>query len=313
MRDLFPGLRIFVERVRRGDQIIEADATTVLQPGDVVAISGPRAVLVDQVESVVAEVDDRGLAGYSGRAGRCASCATRTYTRQDPARTGRRAATRGIYLRKIMRNLVEIPILPGHRNPARRHPDRAGQPHACRGAGEGRRPCRPPGRGDRPEGGRGGDRRGRACRRVERHRRRHSASGLSTSGGALLAGLLLGYFRAVHPTFGSIPGPALWLLNTLGLNVFIAVVGINAAPGFVAGLQQVGISLFLWGAVATSLPMIVAVLLGHYVFKFHPAILFGVCAGVRTTTAALGMIQERRAARFPRLATACPTPSARCY
>ena len=75
--------------------------------------------------------------------------------------------------------------------------------------------------------------------------------GLSTSGGALLAGLLLGYLRAVHPTFGNIPGPSLWLLNTLGLNLFIAVVGINAAPGFVAGLQQVGVSLFLWGAVAT--------------------------------------------------------------
>ena len=39
---------------------------------------------------------------------------------------------------------------------------------------------------------------------------------LSTSGGALLAGLLLGYLRAVHPTFGNIPGPALWLMNTLG-------------------------------------------------------------------------------------------------
>jgi putative transport protein len=34
-------------------------------------------------------------------------------------------------------------------------------------------------------------------------------------------------------------------MNTLGLNVFIAIVGINAGPGFVAGLQQVGLSLFL--------------------------------------------------------------------
>ena len=75
---------------------------------------------------------------------------------------------------------------------------------------------------------------------------------LSTSGGALLAGLLLGYLRAVHPTFGNIPGPSLWLMNTLGLNVFIAVVGINAGPGFVAGLREVGVSLFLWGIVATS-------------------------------------------------------------
>lgn len=130
--------------------------------------------------------------------------------------------------------------------------------------------------------------------------------GLSTSGGALLAGLLLGYFRAIHPTLGSIPGPALWLLNTLGLNVFIAIVGINAAPGFVAGLQAVGISLFLWGAVATSLPLLIAVLLGHHVFKFHPAILFGVCAGVRTTTAALGMIQEAARSKVPALGYGLP-------
>ena len=129
---------------------------------------------------------------------------------------------------------------------------------------------------------------------------------LSTSGGALLAGLLLGYLRTVHPTFGNIPAPALWLMNTLGLNVFIAIVGISAGPGFVSGLQQVGVSLFLWGMVATSVPLIVAVLLGHYVFKFHPAILFGVCAGVRTTTAALGMIQEAAKSKVPALGYGMP-------
>ena len=65
---------------------------------------------------------------------------------------------------------------------------------------------------------------------------------LSTSGGALLAGLVLGYLRTIRPTFGNIPGPALWLMNTLGLNVFIAIVGISAGPGFVSGLQQVGLN-----------------------------------------------------------------------
>ena len=98
---------------------------------------------------------------------------------------------------------------------------------------------------------------------------------LSTSGGALLAGLILGWLRTIHPTFGRIPGPALALLNTLGLNVFIAVVGISSGPGFVAGLKEVGLSLFLWGIVATSVPLIIAVYIGHYVFKFNPAILFG--------------------------------------
>ena len=118
--------------------------------------------------------------------------------------------------------------------------------------------------------------------------------------------MLLGYFRTVRPTFGNIPAPALWFMNTLGLNVFIAIVGINAGPGFVAGLQHVGLSLFLSGVVATSIPLIVAVLLGHYVFRFHPAILFGVCAGVRTTTAALGMIQEAAKSKVPALGYGMP-------
>ena len=129
---------------------------------------------------------------------------------------------------------------------------------------------------------------------------------LSTSGGALLAGLILGWLRTIHPTFGRIPGPALALMNTLGLNVFIAVVGISSGPGFVSGLKEVGVSLLLWGIVATTLPLIIAVYVGHYVFKFHPAILFGACAGVRTTTAALGMIQEAGKSKVPALGYGMP-------
>jgi putative transport protein len=129
---------------------------------------------------------------------------------------------------------------------------------------------------------------------------------LSTTGGALLAGLVLGWLRTVHPTFGRIPGPALWLMNTLGLNVFIAVIGITAGPSFIAGLQEAGIALLLWGIVATSLPMIFSIYAGHYIFKFHPAILFGACAGARTTTAALGMIQEAAQSRIPALGYGMP-------
>ena len=103
-----------------------------------------------------------------------------------------------------------------------------------------------------------------------------------------------------------ITSPTVWFMNSVGLNIFIAIVGISAGPGFVSGLQQVGISIFLWGIVATSVPLIAAVLLGHYVFKFHPAILFGVCAGVRTTTAALGMIQDAARSKVPALGYGMP-------
>ena len=61
VRELFPGLRIFVERIRRGTEILEADAGSVLQHGDIISISGPREALVEQVEALVPEVNDRAL------------------------------------------------------------------------------------------------------------------------------------------------------------------------------------------------------------------------------------------------------------
>ena len=304
VKALFPGLRIFVERIRRGDKILDADANSVLEPGDHVAISGPRAMLVEKVEAVVPEVEDHELLDMP-------STMVDIFVRSKAVagKTLRELAdapeARGVYLRKITRNMIEIPILP--ETDIRRgdiltvtgtvtHVDAAAAAI---------------GHADRP---------------VESTDLAVVAAGivaggilgaisfawhgiplsLSTSGGALLAGLLLGYLRTVHPTFGNVPGPALWLMNTLGLNVFIAIVGISAGPGFVAGLQKVGVSLFLWGVAATTIPLVIAVLIGHFVFKFHPAILFGACAGVRTTTAALGMIQEAAKSKVPALGYGMP-------
>ena len=304
VRDLFPGLRIFVERIRRGDRLIDADSGSVLEPGDVVSISGPREALVEQVESVVPEVDDRMLLDMP-----VTMVDVFVRSKAVNGRTLRQLAdeplSRGIYLRKITRNLVEIPILPETEvlrgdiltiGGNTRHVDRF-----VAAVGHADRPVESTDLAVVSAGIVVGGLIGALT---------YIAGGvpisLSTSGGALLAGLLLGYLRTIHPTFGNIPAPALWLMNTLGLNVFIAIVGISAGPGFVSGLQQVGVSLFLWGMVATTIPLVVAVLLGHYVFKFHPAILFGVCAGVRTTTAALGMIQEVAKSKVPALGYGMP-------
>jgi putative transport protein len=304
VRELFPGLRIFIERIRRGDHLIEADADTVLMPGDVAAISGPRPTLVERVDSVVREVSDPGLLNVAAT-----GVDVFVTNKEISGKTLRELAdlpfARGVYLRRITRNMVEIPVLPGTEVlrgdiltivGSTRHIDAA---------------VSALGYADRALEATdlmtvaGGIALGALVGAI-------SVSwggiplGLSTSGGALLAGLVLGYLRAVRPTFGSIPTPALALMNTLGLNVFIAIVGINAGPGFVAGLQQVGLSLFLWGIAATSVPLIAAVLLGHYIFKFHPAILFGVCAGVRTTTAALGMIQDAARSKVPAIGYGMP-------
>ncbi len=124
---------------------------------------------------------------------------------------------------------------------------------------------------------------------------------LSTSGGALIAGLVFGWLRSVHGSFGDVPEPALWMMNSVGLNIFIAVVGINSGPGFMTGLREVGLSLFLAGILVTAIPLVVGLLVARYVFGFHPGIALGCVAGARTTAAALTSIQDAVQSKVPAL------------
>lgn len=120
-----------------------------------------------------------------------------------------------------------------------------------------------------------------------------------TSGGALVAGLVFGWLRSKRPVFGNIPRPALWIMNNLGLNVFIACIGLESAQSFVSGLMSVGPILFVVGIVATTLPLLFGLWLGHKVFKFNPAITLGCCAGTRTCTASLGAVQDTLGSSLP--------------
>jgi putative transport protein len=122
---------------------------------------------------------------------------------------------------------------------------------------------------------------------------------LGTAVGAIVAGIVCGYLRSTRRTFGYIPAPAIWVFNNLGLNCFIACVGLNAALGFVGGIEHYGLTLLLAGMLVTLVPLLVGLGLGRYVFKFHPGILLGVCAGARSTTAALGALQEAAKSHVP--------------
>jgi putative transport protein len=129
---------------------------------------------------------------------------------------------------------------------------------------------------------------------------------LSVSGGVLFGGLILGWARSVRPTFGSLPEPTQWFMNSVGLNVFIAIVGVMSGPGFVAGLKANGVSLLLWGVFATSVPMLLAPLIGKYIFKFHPGINLGACGGGRTSTASVAMVGDVAKSNVPMLGYTVP-------
>ena len=129
---------------------------------------------------------------------------------------------------------------------------------------------------------------------------------LTASGGALVMGLFFGWLRSVRPTFGRIPEPALWVFDTIGLAVFIGIVGLNAGPTFVSGLRETGPSLLLVGLVVAVMPHIVALLFGRYVLKMNPVILLGACAGAGTVTAALRSIQDEAGSKLPVLGYTVP-------
>ena len=49
------------------------------------------------------------------------------------------------------------------------------------------------------------------------------------------------------------------------------------------------------------MPLIIGLLLAKYLFHFHPALALGCCAGARTTTAALGAVEEAVGSETPAL------------
>jgi len=129
---------------------------------------------------------------------------------------------------------------------------------------------------------------------------------LTASGGALIMGLIFGWLRAVYPTFGRIPGSAMWIFDTVGLTVFMACVGLAAGPSFFSGLQKSGVSLVFVGLVIAILPHAVSILFGRYVLKMNPVIVLGACCGAGTITAALRAVQEEAESDLPALGYTVP-------
>jgi putative transport protein len=298
---LLPEHRVFIQRIRRGDQIIDATSDTVVQAGDVVAIAGRREVLVNLIGAAAEEVDDRELLAVPAE-GVDVYVTSKEVDGKTLAELSKGPAARGVYLRKIARGATatDIPILADTQVQRGDIVTLVGRTQDVAAA------TKMLGRADRATDVADVAFIGAAI-----------AIGalvgafvwkvggvpltLSTSGGALISGIVFGWLRSVRPTFGRIPSPTVWFMNSVGLNVFIAIVGISSGPGFVAGLQKLGVGLFLWGIVATTVPLILAMYVGKYLFRFDDAILLGCVSGARTTTASLGMVNDAAKSQIPGL------------
>jgi len=317
---LVPNARVFVQRLRRHGVIEEATADTVLREGDVVAVAGTREALVNiigervklaavgsgrdsvvNMSNVSIEVDDPELLSVPVE-GVDAYVTKKEVDGKTLAEIAQLPASRGVFLRKITRGATatSIPILPNTKIYRGDILTLVGRTQDTTAA------ANMVGVADRPTDisdvafiGAGitlGALVGALVWKIG-----GIPLTLSTAGGALIAGLVLGWLRSTRPFFGRIPSPTVWFMNSVGLNIFIAIVGISAGPGFVNGLRTQGISLFLWGALATTLPLIFGLYIGKYIFRFHDAILLGILSGARTTTASLGLVCDRAQSQIPAL------------
>ena len=66
-----PDHRLFIHRLRRGERILEAEPGTTLEAGDVIALSGPRQVIVELIGPRAEEVEDKELLDVPVTSRRC--------------------------------------------------------------------------------------------------------------------------------------------------------------------------------------------------------------------------------------------------
>ncbi|MCX5390866.1 aspartate-alanine antiporter [Streptomyces sp. NBC_00094] len=300
------GHRIYLTRVRRDGKILDHDQATVLREGDIVAVSALRGSLVefDARTHIGAETDDVELLGYQTESLHVVA-SDKEQLGKTVAELRREPFMVGVYIDKIYRSGTEFPyrlsttlergdtvILTG----PKRLVDPAGKAIG--------KPVPTSFATDMLWVGLGIFLGG--CIGIPALTVSGVPISLSTSGGALIMGLVFGWIRGKYPTYGNVPPGAQWFMDTLGLCLFVAVVGINAGPSFTSGLSTAGWGLLVWGAVATVVPLIVGFLYGHYVQKIRFPILMGVLAGGQTTTAAIGAINEQSKSQIPTLGYTIP-------
>src|SRR5215470_17541428 len=293
-----PEHRLFIHRLRREERIFEVEPSMRLEAGDVIALSGPRQVIVEMIGHRAEEVEDKELLDIP--------VTVADILLMNPKLAGANLGdaskedwTRGLYLRSISRGGQEIPVAPGvvlQRGDLLRLV--GPEPTVQRAATKIGTIVAPTANIDFVVLGLAIFLGGLIGVLVT-----FSVGGvklsLSTSVGTLLAGLLVGHLRTHYPLFARIPDGAIALMTSLGLAAFVGLTGIHAGPIFLSALREAGIGLLFGGMVVTLLPQAIGLLFGHFVLRMNPILLLGALTGSQTVTAAMAALQERSGSPVP--------------
>lgn len=302
LEDSFLPARVFVERVKNEQGVRDADPNLRLKAGDLIVLSGRTRMLGGSSNPLqLYEVEEPALLDIPAIAVDYVlerkDLLHRTLA--DIAETVENdVATRGVYIRKISRAGEELPLganvvlergdvltLIGAKRHVDRVAERLGTVQRSSNATDLIPLCLAVGIG------------GLIGLPALHIAGLNIRIGLSI--GVLLASFVIGWLQAVRPVFGRIPEPVIQLLDSLGLTAFVASIGINAGPSFVHGLRSTGLVLLITGVFVCAIPYLLTIVAGRYIFRIHPGILLGICAGSGTSSPALAAVQEKAESRVP--------------
>jgi len=304
---LLPEQRIFIHRIRRGQQVLGAKPDTILEAGDVVALSGPRHTVVELIGQRADEVDDRELLDMPVVAADI-MLTNRMLAGTSLGNASTQDWTRGIYLRSVRRGDHDIPIAANVTLQRGDVLSVVGPDVLIQSASKNIGVVIAPSTSiDFVVLGLaifiGG-----AVGVLVAFPVGAMKIALSTSVGVLLAGLLVGYLRTRLPTFGRIPDGAVAFMTSLGLAAFVGLTGLQAGPVFFEALRETGLGLLAAGVAVTMVPQLVGLAFGSLVLRMEPVLLLGALAGSQTVTAAMAALQERSGSAVPVLGYAPAYP-----
>lgn len=125
--------------------------------------------------------------------------------------------------------------------------------------------------------------------------------GLGSAGGMVAAGIVIGFLRSIHPTFGRMPEPVRWIFMEFGLLLFMAGVGLRAGGDIVETFMQAGPKLVLAGILVTLIPILSGYVFGRRVLKLNPVLLLGGITGAMTSGASLSIVTKAANSYIPAL------------
>jgi aspartate-alanine antiporter len=129
---------------------------------------------------------------------------------------------------------------------------------------------------------------------------------MGIGGGCLISGLVFGWFRAKHPTFGNLPSATAAHLRDFGLSVFIATIGLQAGPQALQVIQDQGVMLPFFAITVVMISMLTSLLYAKYVLKMDPVLITGALAGLLTCTPALNASVTEANSEMPVLGYTVP-------